>query len=235
MAKKKLKEIVLEKPEVADETFEEIKTSNQDDSFNKEEDEPLTKKQNKDVEEVIRKVTSENADVEQPSEQAEDPQARRKLIMKLKKYQISFGQYVNDTMNHHDLETLDMKQLQQLLEEIKLIVACRGQSNVVREFYYGGCQLLEAVSPKLLGTNLNGFTQAIQSSEDIALTLDEISIEMDMLEYISPEQRLVIATMGILKNTYIMNKYLVAQTKAVESNITQLDVNKDIIESYADI
>lgn len=185
------------------------------------------------VDKVLDKVRAKETEKQIMKSVDGDPREKRKLIIKINRYRMSFTKDLNNTIPH-SLESYSLYELEDLLDEVRLVVSNRQSSNFMKSLYFNGAGLVENLAPRFLKLNLTGLRTNLEQNQTVDETLDELSIEYSALDYVPPEQRLALATFMTLNETFIMNRLVKTQSKTIEKNLNN-PVNQDVLNQYNDI
>ena len=138
---------------------------------------------------------------QQPTFANEDDKKKRDyLILKIKKFKKN--QRLSRKLSNVDIEGMefmDLEQVEEKYNEVKVALATSGQNIGVIHFAYStGCQFAENMSqiPES-PINLAGLTKLQMANEDVLDTLTELEIEYsDVSSYTPPEYRLIYSTLS---------------------------------------
>ena len=128
------------------------------------------------------------------------------------------------TMDH--LKELTTEELKNMVEEVRVQVAIAGSGNFVQNAVGGVATVVENVGP-FVGLDLTGLAQACEASEDLKETAVECYLEYGFT-YVSPQKRLLINFLNILKTVHNYNRQL-----AMEKLHYKVDPNLE--QKYNDI
>ena len=125
-------------------------------------------------------------------------------------------------LNKNGLKKYSTEKLKELLEEVRKAINGQSLSTVIETAYFGSISLLETASQKIPfikeKCNLAGLGEAIQADPQIAIALRQISIENGCMDFMSPEQRLLLGTTFAVIKVVGMNRFLMARDLALQKH-----------------
>ncbi len=150
---------------------------------------------------------------------------RKQLVTTIMQYKYVFPKHMESYISKFDisyLDKLDTDSLKKFLEEIRVTVACLNSGSLVHHGYAGMCSIAEYIAPSV-GLDLEGFSDDLMSNETVNNTLNEISLQSNLM-YVRPEIRLLMSTLAVAQVTINRNKQ---KLKNPVSN-TLLESSKDL-------
>ena len=129
----------------------------------------------------------------QPSEtlSVEEKEERRQLIRKIGRYKALFSKQLDD-ISTSGLQSMPIAKLRDLEQDVSFLVSTRRSAQAARGLFIGALQAGELAGP-LIGLELQGLANVAAASEDLLLTVDEVSIKYERALYVDPVARLALA------------------------------------------
>lgn len=158
----------------------------------------------------------------------EEAKFRREKIIKIQRYIYNFENLLLE-FKSIDLTTKSTEELENYLEEIRLIVNNKNSNNILVIGYNQGLGVLESISP-YLNMDLQGLSAICSRDQAINDCLKEISIEYLNSKYMKPTYRLAILTAGIALKLNSVNK-----SNMIINNYLDKKLDNDFEEKYNDI
>lgn len=171
------------------------------------------------------------ANLMKPREQIlspEDIKIKRKLIIHIKNYIREFPTCLSE-FSKIDLSKKSIHELENYLEEIKLIVCQSNSGGVLVGVFHGTCDVIESVAP-IINCDLTGLKYIASSNPNILNSVKELSLEYQNLNYIPPEKRLAMLMLQMCYALNTVNK----TNKKIEKNLN-CSVSENIIQKYDDL
>lgn len=160
-----------------------------------------------------------------PQPTAEEAKKRKVMLSKINRYKNSFevlkGVMIDDSASMDDLEGK--------LEEMRLMISTKNSHTIFKTVYVTGVKAVEIVGGKT-GMKLYGLADLTNKSPEIDSILKEIECEIDILNNVSPTNRLIIATVGCAIACDTINR-----RSEILQSFTKGAVNATINESYKDL
>jgi hypothetical protein len=155
---------------------------------------------------------------------------RLKLKNKILTYQVKFkNELIAYDYKMQQLDSLTNEDLEMFLDEIQIAVRQRNSTQMISNFYFGACTLVEAVSLRM-GCDVTGFASVLKQQEEVQKCLDEISLQYEEECFLPATVRLPVLTLQTL-----MNVYQFKRTDNVIETEMKKPVDKKIQEEYSDL
>ena len=160
---------------------------------------------------------------------------KRNLVNKCKNYIDSFTDRLinihgNDPQTFkHRLRELDCPQLEILLENIRFEINVDGGKSLFNSAFFMIIGQTENLSNNY-GYNITGLSKALQANNDVHDSLKELSCQMDLSSYTTPELRLASAVLLTALSCYNTNKLSDTMNKFMDEPI-----DDEIEEKYKDL
>ena len=160
---------------------------------------------------------------------------KRNLVNKCKNYIDSFTDRLinihgNDPQTFkHRLRELDCPQLEILLENIRFEINIDGGKSLFNSAFFMIISQTENLSNNY-GYNITGLSKALQANNDVHDSLKELSCQMDLSSYTTPELRLASAVLLTALSCYNTNKL----SSTMDSFLNE-EINDDIQERFKDL
>ncbi len=161
-----------------------------------------------------------------PNEDTKKIQQLRTSLLQYIKMCPSQLEMYKDQLTRDQLETLSFDELKTLLDEVRVTLACMNSVHLIHGSYFAVCSIAEHASP-YVGINMNGFTELISKNPAIINTLNEISLENDLI-YVRPEYRLALATLSCANEIINYNRNIEKQKLKSQVTPTLFNENKDL-------
>lgn len=158
----------------------------------------------------------------------EEQKEKRKKIIKIKNYLKTFPDILVDFVSI-DTKNMSLKDLDDMIEEIRLTVSCGNNSELLVNGFLMGCNIYEKTA-SYMGVDLDGFSNIVSRDQNIIKCIKEISLEYQNLNYIPPEKRLIMMMFALSYGVYNMNN----MKKHINYN-TKKNINDEIINKYNDL
>ena len=158
----------------------------------------------------------------------EEARSRREKIIKIQRYIQNFDSLLFEFKNI-DYSSKKVEELDNYLEEIRLIVTNKNSNNLLGIGYTQGIGLIESMAP-YLNMDLQGLSAICARNEAINDCLKEISIEYLNTRYMKPTYRIAILTAGIAIQLNSVNK----SNKIINSYLDK-KLDEDLKNKYNDI
>lgn len=160
------------------------------------------------------------------SQEADSEFHRRKIILKLKAYGSAFPEVAGEILKSKNLEDLDNRQLEMLLNEVKFTVGTRTSGIVTSKFsntllVAGGYLLTQNTSLKLDGPRIR--LHDIAQSKDYQDLLKELTLEYADWVYSKPENRFAAYMADAIFNMHSINTAYLAEQ---EGKVKEPEVKK---------
>lgn len=155
---------------------------------------------------------------------------KMKLKNKLLRYKELFPHLLqNFNYRIEDLDRLEIKELQYLLEEISIAVNTRNSSGLTKILYFESLRVVE-IGSRFVGLKIDGLQEALKQNQAIHDCLNEISLKYENDMYMSPEVRL-----AYLTSTTILGLHKLNSTKNVIDTFLNDKIPEKIAEEYNDL
>jgi hypothetical protein len=148
------------------------------------------------------------------------------LILKIQQYKTIYPTYLatyGDELDNSNLSKMNYEELKDLIDKIRVTIGILNSGSFIHTGYYGVCNVIETILPRITGVNMDGFTEELTKNPDVHNTLNEIMLEQDMI-YIRPEIRLALVTLGCVNTIIARNKFKL--TDPVKKSV--YDLGKDL-------
>ncbi len=151
------------------------------------------------TEEAVRRLVDNGGRGGEPSAHARDASAdaeftRRRLILKLKAYATSFPDVAGELLKSKDLEAMDTRSLEILLNEVKFVVGAKTSSIVTGTLSGSALTIGQHLIAENTGLLVNGpriTLDAISNSKDYQDLVKELTLEYADWVYTSPVNRMM--------------------------------------------
>jgi hypothetical protein len=153
----------------------------------------------------------------------EEAKEKRKKIIHIKNYIKTFP----DILNEFSLINLSEKSILELdnyIEEIKIMVCSGNNSDLYLGLFQGGCNIIEK-GGSYLNYDLTGLSHYALKNDNIIKCVKEISLEYNQMQYIPPEKRLLLLMFSLCYGVNQMNTMKNNINNHMESNIKE-ELNK---------
>lgn len=137
------------------------------------------------------------------------------------------------SINLEDIESWNLKTLENTLAQIQYLVGLQNNQNLVSPELINGILYFIELNGSKIGVNLNGLTQACMQNQEIKDIIDEAKMLYTSVSYSSPLQRLIISFLKVGSIVYFNNISLQKQQEAI-NKISEED-KKRLIEKYNNI
>lgn len=155
---------------------------------------------------------------------------KSKLKNKLLRYKELFPHLLqNFNYRIEDLNRLEIKELQYLLEEIGVAVNTRNSAGLTKILYFESLRVIEFGS-KFVGLRVEGLQKALSENQAIHDVLNELSLKYENDMFMAPEIRL-----GYLTATTILGLHKLNSTKDVITNFLSEKVPDELQKEYNDL
>jgi hypothetical protein len=155
---------------------------------------------------------------------------KMKLKNKILRYKELFPHLLQHfTYRIEDLDKMEIKELEYLLQELSIAVNTRNSSGLTKMLYFEGLRVVEVTS-KLVGLKIDGLSEALKQNQAVHDCLNELSLKYENDMYMSVEMRL-----GYLTCTSILSLHKLNSTKSVIDNFLDEKVPENIEKEFADI
>ena len=159
----------------------------------------------------------------QPS--AEDVKKRKVLLSKINRYKNSFDVLKSVLID----ESASMDDLEGKLEDMRLMISTKNSHTIFKTCYVTGVKAVEVIGGKT-GAKLYGLADLVNKSPEIDSILREIECEIDILNNVSPTNRLIIATAGCAIACDTINR-----RSEILQSFTKGSVNATVNDQYKDL
>lgn len=155
---------------------------------------------------------------------------KMKLKNKLLRYKELFPHLLQHfTYRIEDLDNMDIKQLEYLLQEISIAVNTRNSSGLTKMLYFESLRFVE-IGSSVLGLKIAGLQQALKENQAVHDCLNELSLKYESDMYMSAEVRLAYLTC-----TSILSLHKLNSTKSVIDNFLEEKIPEEIKKEFNDL
>ena len=185
------------------------------------------------VEEQVTETQNEKVNI-LDSMEPEDRQKyiieKMKLKNKLLRYKELFPHLLqNFNYRIEDLDKLEIKELEYLLEEISIAVNTRNSSGLTKMLYFETVRVAET-GGRIFGLKIEGLQQALKENQAVHDVLNELSLKYENDMYMAPELRLAYLTSSAILSLHKLNS-----TKSVIQNFLDEKIPDNIKKEYEDL
>jgi hypothetical protein len=197
------------------------------DNKNKESDEDLNKNDMDFLDELHKNDVQNNINIiPVPIITPEEAKNKRKKIIMIQRYIQNFE------LDLFEFKSIDFSQknnieLDSYLEEIQLIIGNKNANNMLGIVYTHGLSMIESYG-SYLNMDLQGLSMICIKDQAIRDCLKELSIEYMSLNYVKPQYRIAMLTLGIAMSIDGQNK----ENKII-NNYVQKNITDDFKDKYS--
>jgi hypothetical protein len=177
---------------------------------------------------IFKEMYLNQMETQKPILTPEEAKFRREKIIKIQRYIHNFENLLME-FKSIDLSSKSTEELENYLEEIRLIVNNKNSNNILVIGYNQGLGVIESMSP-YLNMDLQGLSAICSRDQAINDCLKEISIEYLNSKYMKPTYRLAILTAGIALKLNSVNK-----SNVIINNYLDKKLDNDLEDKYNDI
>lgn len=174
---------------------------------------------------------------EAPPEPELTPEERHKLIldkMKLKnkilRYKELFpGIFKNFDYRIQDLDQMEIRDLEYLLEELSVCVNTRNTSGLTKMLYFESVRIVEGTG-SMVGLQINGLAEALKQNQAVHDVLNELSLKYENDCFMQPEVRL-----AYLTATTVLSLHKLNSSGNTINNYLSSKVPDNLVNDYKDL
>lgn len=169
-------------------------------------------------------------DTMEPDERHKYIIEKMKLKNKILRYKELFPHLLqNFTYRLEDLDRMDIKDLNYLLEEISVAVNTRNSSGLTKMLYFESVRIVECGS-KLIGLKVDGLQNALKDNQAIHDVLNELSLKYENDMYMAPEIRLAYLTSATILQLHKLNS-----SSSVINDFLSKKVPESVLKEFSDL
>lgn len=213
--------------ELGKKSFDLSSLKNTKETISKDDNENENVQENNDID-MFKEMYLNQIETQKPILTPEEAKFRREKIIKIQRYIQNFENLLME-FKSIDLSSKSTEELENYLEEIRLIVNNKNSNNILAIGYNQGLGVIESISP-YLNMDLQGLSAICSRDQAINDCLKEISIEYLNSKYMKPTYRLVILTAGIALKLNSVNK-----SNVIINNYLDKKLDNDLEDKYNDI
>ncbi len=165
------------------------------------------------------------------------PEERHKLIldkMKLKNKILRYKELFPHLLQNfqyriEDLDQMEIKDLEYLLEELSVAVNTRNSSGLTKILYFESMRIVEGTST-YVGLQVNGLAEALKQNQAVHDVLNELSLKYESDMYMAPEVRL-----AYLTATTVLSLHKLNSTGSTINNYLSSKVPENLQKEYKDL